>query len=70
MVVIARPDDDKGEKLIAVSNEARLQLDEIRTALRTKGLSNLCVPRELRFIREIPKLGTGKANYQELDRML
>ena len=70
VAVIARTDDEKGEKLVAVSNEPRLKLDEIRAAVRAKGLSNLCVPRELRFVRVIPKLGTGKANYRELDRMV
>ena len=70
VAVIARPDDDKGEKLIAVSNEPRLKLDEIRAALRAKGLSNLCAPRELRFVRDIPKLGTGKVNHRELERMV
>src|SRR6185369_9525477 len=30
VAVIARPDEDKGEKLIAVSNEAKLTLEEIR----------------------------------------
>jgi acyl-[acyl-carrier-protein]-phospholipid O-acyltransferase/long-chain-fatty-acid--[acyl-carrier-protein] ligase len=68
VAVIARPDDDKGEKLIAISNETHLQLDEIRAVLRAKGLSNLCVPRELRFVREIPKLGTGKVNHRELEK--
>ena len=66
--MISRPDEDKGEKLIAVSNEARLQLDEIRAALKAKGLPNLCVPREIKFVREIPKLGTGKVNHRELEK--
>ena len=70
VAVIARPDDEKGEKLIAVSNEARLKLDEIRAVIRAKGLPNLGVPRELRFVREIPKLGTGKVNHRELERLV
>jgi len=70
VAVLARPDDDKGEALIAVSNEPRLQLDEIRAAIRAKGLTNLCVPREVRFVRELPKLGTGKINHLELAKMI
>jgi acyl-[acyl-carrier-protein]-phospholipid O-acyltransferase/long-chain-fatty-acid--[acyl-carrier-protein] ligase len=66
VAVIARPDPDKGEVLIAVSNEARLSLEEIRAAIKAKGLTNLCVPREVKFLREIPKLGTGKVNHREL----
>ncbi len=70
VAVIAQPDEEKGERLIAVSNEPRLSVDEIRSVLRVKGLPNLCVPREVRFLREIPKLGTGKVNHRELQSLL
>lgn len=70
VAVIAQPDADKGEKLIAVTNEARLQLADIRAAVRAKGLGNLCAPREVRVVTGIPKLGTGKTNHRELERML
>jgi len=66
IAVITRPDEDKGEVLIAVSNEAKLTLEELRGAIKAKGMTNLCVPRELKFVREIPKLGTGKVNHREL----
>jgi acyl-[acyl-carrier-protein]-phospholipid O-acyltransferase/long-chain-fatty-acid--[acyl-carrier-protein] ligase len=68
--VVARPDEDKGEKLIAVTNEPKLTLDDIRAAVKARGLSNLCVPREILVVREIPKLGTGKTNHRELEKML
>ena len=68
IAVVTRPDQDKGEVLIAVSNEPKLQLSEIREAIRAKGLSNLCAPRELKIVREIPKLGTGKVNHRELQK--
>ena len=68
--VIAQPDEDKGERLIVVSNEPRLSLEEVRAAIRARGLPNLCVPREVRFAREIPKLGTGKVNHRELTRLM
>jgi acyl-[acyl-carrier-protein]-phospholipid O-acyltransferase/long-chain-fatty-acid--[acyl-carrier-protein] ligase len=70
VAVIAQPDADKGEKLIAITNESRVQLADIRAAVRAKGLSNLCAPRELRTVANIPKLGTGKTNHRELERML
>jgi len=68
--VVSRPDEDKGEKLIAISNEAKLTLDEVRAAIKAKGLPNIAVPREVKFLHEIPKLGTGKVNYRELDKMI
>jgi acyl-[acyl-carrier-protein]-phospholipid O-acyltransferase/long-chain-fatty-acid--[acyl-carrier-protein] ligase len=70
VAVVAKPDEDRGERLIAVSNEPRLSLDEIRAAIKAKGLSNLAVPREVRALREIPKLGTGKVNHRELEKLI
>lgn len=70
IAVVARPDEAKGEALIAVTNEPKLQLDEIRAAIRAKGLNNLSAPREIKVVREIPKLGTGKINHRELEKML
>jgi len=55
---------------VAVTNEPKLSLDEIRAVLKAKGLTNLCVPREIKVVREIPKLGTGKVNHRELAKIL
>ena len=66
VAIITRPDEGKGEALIAVTNEPKLTLDEIRDAIKAKGLTNLSVPREIKAVKEIPKLGTGKVNHREL----
>jgi acyl-[acyl-carrier-protein]-phospholipid O-acyltransferase/long-chain-fatty-acid--[acyl-carrier-protein] ligase len=68
--VVARPDEQKGEKLIVVSNEQKLTLDEVRNAIRSRGLSNLAAPRDIRYIHDIPKLGTGKVNHRELEKLV
>jgi acyl-[acyl-carrier-protein]-phospholipid O-acyltransferase/long-chain-fatty-acid--[acyl-carrier-protein] ligase len=70
VAVMAQPDEDKGEKLIAVTNEPKLQLVDVRAAVRSKGLSNLCAPREIKVVKSIPKLGTGKTNHRELEKLL
>ncbi len=70
VAVVAQPDEDKGERLIAVTNESRLTLEEVRTAIKAKGLSNLAVPRDIKVVREIPKLGTGKVNHRELEKQI
>jgi acyl-[acyl-carrier-protein]-phospholipid O-acyltransferase/long-chain-fatty-acid--[acyl-carrier-protein] ligase len=70
VAVVSRHDDEKGEALIAVTNEPKLQLEEIRAAVKAKGLTNLCVPREIKVVREIPKLGTGKINHRELQKLI
>jgi len=70
VAVVARPDEHKGEALIAITNEPRLQLDAIRAAIKAKGLTNLCAPREVKVVREIPMLGTGKVNHGELAKLI
>lgn len=70
VALVAVPDVEKGERLVAVTNEPRLQLADVRAAVRAKGLSNLCAPRELRVVRAIPKLGSGKTDHRELLRRL
>jgi acyl-[acyl-carrier-protein]-phospholipid O-acyltransferase/long-chain-fatty-acid--[acyl-carrier-protein] ligase len=70
VAVITRPDESKGEVLIAVSNEPKLTLDEIRQAVKAKGLTNLSVPGEIQVVKEIPKLGTGKVNHRELQAQM
>jgi acyl-[acyl-carrier-protein]-phospholipid O-acyltransferase/long-chain-fatty-acid--[acyl-carrier-protein] ligase len=70
IAIITRPDEDKGEVLIAVTNESKLTLDEIRDVIKTKGLTNLSAPREIKVVSEIPKLGTGKVNHRELQAQI
>lgn len=70
IAVVAQPDPDKGERLIAVTNEPRLQLAEVRAAVRARGLSNLCAPRAILVVKAIPKLGTGKTDHRSLHNLL
>lgn len=70
VAIITRLDEGKGEALIAVTNEPKLTLEEIRAAIKAKGLTNLSVPREVKAVKEIPKLGTGKVNHRELQEQL
>ena len=70
IAVISRPDSDKGEMLIAVSNEPKLTLQDVRGAINARGLPNLAAPRELKHIKELPKLGTGKVNHRELETLI
>jgi acyl-[acyl-carrier-protein]-phospholipid O-acyltransferase/long-chain-fatty-acid--[acyl-carrier-protein] ligase len=70
IAIITRPEENKGEMLIVVTNEPKLTLDEIRDAIKAKGLTNLSVPREIKVVKEIPKLGTGKVNHRELQAQM
>jgi acyl-[acyl-carrier-protein]-phospholipid O-acyltransferase / long-chain-fatty-acid--[acyl-carrier-protein] ligase len=70
VAVMAKLDGPKGEKLVAVTNEPRLGLDELRNAIRASGLPNLALPREIKVVREMPRLGSGKIAHRELERIL
>jgi acyl-[acyl-carrier-protein]-phospholipid O-acyltransferase / long-chain-fatty-acid--[acyl-carrier-protein] ligase len=70
IAIITKPDEDRGEALVAVTNEPKLTLDQIRAVLKDKGFSGLAIPREVRYLREIPKLGTGKVNHRELEKIV
>jgi acyl-[acyl-carrier-protein]-phospholipid O-acyltransferase/long-chain-fatty-acid--[acyl-carrier-protein] ligase len=70
VAVVARPDADKGEQLIAATNKAELELGEIREAITAAGLPNLAAPREIKVLDEIPLLGSGKVNYPELSQQV
>ncbi len=66
VAVVALPCASKGERLVAVTNCPELAMAEVREALRSKGLGNLSIPRDLRCIPHIPKLGTGKTDHRAL----
>jgi acyl-[acyl-carrier-protein]-phospholipid O-acyltransferase/long-chain-fatty-acid--[acyl-carrier-protein] ligase len=70
IAVLAKLDGAKGEKLVAVTNEPKLTLDEVRNAIRASGLPNLAMPRELKLVREMPRLGSGKIAHRELEKVL
>jgi acyl-[acyl-carrier-protein]-phospholipid O-acyltransferase/long-chain-fatty-acid--[acyl-carrier-protein] ligase len=70
IAVVAKPDEGKGEKLIAATNEDRLTLEEVRAVIRGRGLSNLALPREIKVVHEIPRLGSGKVNHRELEKLV
>jgi acyl-[acyl-carrier-protein]-phospholipid O-acyltransferase/long-chain-fatty-acid--[acyl-carrier-protein] ligase len=70
VAVVARPDAARGEKLIAVTNEPKLTLEAVRAAINARGLSNLAVPRAISVLHDLPRLGTGKVNHRELEKVV
>ncbi|GIT38456.1 MAG: hypothetical protein Ct9H300mP7_3770 [Verrucomicrobiota bacterium] len=61
VAVVALPDAEKGERLVAVTNEPKLELAEIREAITAAGLTNLYAPRDLQVVDELPKLGPASS---------
>lgn len=70
IAVISIPSKQKGEEIIAVTNSNQITIADVRKALLEKGFSPLAVPRNLIYMAEIPKLGSGKIDYPKLKSML
>ncbi|MDI9402215.1 MAG: AMP-binding protein [Verrucomicrobiota bacterium] len=61
---------ERGEALVLVTNEEQLKEDRIRQIIREEGVSNLCAPRSIFYMNELPRLGTGKIDYVGLRHVL
>jgi acyl-[acyl-carrier-protein]-phospholipid O-acyltransferase / long-chain-fatty-acid--[acyl-carrier-protein] ligase len=70
IAVMALADERKGEKLIIVTNNKEVDTRTAREKLKTQGFSDLACPKDVRFLKEIPKLGTGKVDYVKLKELL
>ncbi|MDD5008092.1 MAG: AMP-binding protein [Syntrophorhabdaceae bacterium] len=70
VAVMAVSDERKGERLIIVTNSKDAEQKTVREILKAKGFSDLACPREIRYMKDIPKLGTGKIDYVRLKELL
>jgi acyl-[acyl-carrier-protein]-phospholipid O-acyltransferase / long-chain-fatty-acid--[acyl-carrier-protein] ligase len=63
-------DEKKGEKIILIANHSSIEISFVREILKNKGFSELACPREIIYVKEIPKLGTGKVDYVKLKELI
>ncbi|MFT6889703.1 MAG: acyl-[acyl-carrier-protein]-phospholipid O-acyltransferase [Halioglobus sp.] len=68
VAAVAIPDTRKGEKIILLS-EQKLDIDTVRKSLIAANVSSLLIPTAVYQVPEIPKLGSGKTNYPELNTL-
>lgn len=66
--IISVVDEQKGERLILISTEPNLTVSDILEAVRQAGLSELGIPRKIIYITEMPVMGSGKIDYQTLQK--
>ena len=67
---LAVDDEKKGERIIVVTNHPSADLKGIRDTLKGQGFTELAMPREMRHVKQLPKLGTGKVDYPALQKAL
>ena len=69
VAVVSRPHPTKGEELVLFTSDARLTLETVREAVRSKGLSDLSVPRQIKLCTPLPMLGSGKPDLVALQQL-
>jgi acyl-[acyl-carrier-protein]-phospholipid O-acyltransferase/long-chain-fatty-acid--[acyl-carrier-protein] ligase len=68
--VMTVPDERRGERIVLVANSPAVTLPAAREALREKGFAAIVHPREIRYVKRLPKLATGKVDYVRLNAMM
>ncbi|MBF2735002.1 MAG: AMP-binding protein [Betaproteobacteria bacterium AqS2] len=70
IAVIAVPDEERGEKLIAFSQDMNVTLEQMQQAVQAADLPALWAPQEIVYMEdsEFPLLGTGKFDYPTMAR--
>ena len=64
----AIPDEKRGEKLVLLV-EGKIDLDDLKTKIKELGLTPLFVPSLYFKVENLPKLGSGKADFKGAKKM-
>lgn len=66
---ISISDEKRGEALILFTTDENINRSKLINIAKQKGKSELCIPKKVVFIKQIPLLSTGKTDYVALKEM-
>ena len=69
-VAAAKFDPKKGQKIVLITNCLEAKLEDLRSLIKSAGLTEIYVPAQLIIIEQIPLLGSGKVDYSKIQELI